>query len=139
VRLTKQSDFPAWVSNHINRKVVVYLMYIIANGVGSSCSNWYATAFTDTTSSTNPSSTSVSQAVGNFNVINYMSPHIYQINFPTQSFSQRTCTTGELCMFYGYLLPSTLQANYQISYINFGIPKEFGYSNLVTYTNCDMM
>jgi len=25
-------------------------MYQISNGVGSSCSNWYATAFTDTSS-----------------------------------------------------------------------------------------
>lgn len=98
-------------------------MYIISNGVGSSCSNWYATAFTDTSSSTTSSSNTVCQAVGNFNVINYQSPYIYQINFPTESFSQRTCTTGQLCMFYGYLLPSTLQSSYQVSYINFGIPK----------------
>jgi hypothetical protein len=98
-------------------------MYTISNGVGSSGSNWSATAFTDTTSWLISSSTAVSQAVGNFNVIPYQSPNIYQINFPTQSFSKRTCTTGQLCMFYGYLLPSTLQSSYQVSYINFGIPK----------------
>jgi hypothetical protein len=28
-------------------------------------------------------------------------------NFPTQAFSKRTCRTNQLCMFYGYLLPST--------------------------------
>jgi hypothetical protein len=29
IRLTKQSDFPAWNINHINRKIIIYLMYTI--------------------------------------------------------------------------------------------------------------
>lgn len=41
-------------------------------------------------------------------------------------------------MFYGYLLPSTPQASYQIKYFDYTIPSEFLYSNLLSYDSCDM-
>ena len=41
-------------------------------------------------------------------------------------------------MFYGYLLPSTAQASYQIKYFDYTIPNEFMYSNLLAYDSCDM-
>lgn len=41
-------------------------------------------------------------------------------------------------MFYGYLLPTTPQASFQIKYMDYTIPNEFKYSNLVSYNRCDM-
>jgi hypothetical protein len=41
-------------------------------------------------------------------------------------------------MFYGYLLPTTPQASFQIKYMDYTIPAEFKYSNLVAYNGCDM-
>ena len=122
MRLTKPTNFPAWESAFINRKIELYLQYIIADNLaGTNTGDWYATAYTDPTSTS--STYMVSQAKGKFYVINYMSPYIYVINFYTQSFTTRTCHTGEQCMFYGYLLPSTLSSNNQISYMDYTIPR----------------
>lgn len=41
-------------------------------------------------------------------------------------------------MFYGYLLPSTPQASFQIKYMDYTVPPEFKYSNLLSYDQCDM-
>ena len=41
-------------------------------------------------------------------------------------------------MFYGYLLPTTLQAAFQIKFMDYTIPAEFKYSNLLSYNGCDM-
>lgn len=41
-------------------------------------------------------------------------------------------------MFYGYLLPTTPQASFQIKYMDYTIPTEFMYSSLLSYDSCDM-
>jgi hypothetical protein len=41
-------------------------------------------------------------------------------------------------MFYGYLLATTSISDYQISYMDFTIPSEFAYSNLVNYDKCNL-
>jgi hypothetical protein len=137
VRITKNSDFPAWTAAFINKKITVYLMYTISTSLlGLQSSNWVATTYTDAASTS--SSLRVSSAVGSFYVELYQSPYIYKIDFFTYSFTKRICEAGEKCMFYGYLLPSTLQANFQIKYFDYTIPSEFIYSNLLSYDSCDM-
>lgn len=137
VRITKNSDFPTWVPGFINKKIIVYLMYTISTGLlNTTISNWVATTFTDPTSTS--SSLRVSEGYGNFYVDVYQSPYIYKIDFFTSSFTNRICQTGQQCMFYGYLLPSTLQTSYQIQYFDYTIPPEFMYSNLQSYDSCDM-
>lgn len=93
VRITQNSNFPAWTSAFINKKVVVYLMYTISQGLlGISCQNWVATTYTHpTTVNTN---LRVSEAVGNFSVELYESPYIYKVDFFTYSFTKRICETG---------------------------------------------
>ncbi len=119
IQLIKQKDFPAWDSGFINRKVIIYLKYTIATSVAVACSDWVATAYTGLSVS---SSNVVSQAKGFFNVDQFISPSINAINFPTKSFSKRTCKTNEKCMFYGYLYPSTLYSDTPISYMTFTLP-----------------
>lgn len=80
----------------------------------------------------------VSSAVGNFPIIEYMSPYIYKINFPTEAFSKRTCRTNGQCMFYGYLLPSTEYSDTQLCHMVYTLPEEFKYSNLKNYDSCVM-
>jgi hypothetical protein len=67
-----------------------------------------------------------------------MSPFIYKVDFFTFSFTKRICLTGEKCMFYGYLLPSTPYNSPLIKYMDYTIPAEFQYTNLVSYNACDL-
>lgn len=120
VMLYKQDNFPAWIPAHINRKIIVYLKYQIADWKTVSCNNWNVATYTITSG---PNSWyRVSEGVGNFNIIEYLSPYIYTINFPTKAFNKRTCRTNQLCMFYGYLLPSTPSSN-PIRYMTYTLPK----------------
>lgn len=58
VRITLQSDFPAWTSAFINKTVVLYIKYqITTNLLGANCSDWVAHAYT------HPSSTASSYKV----------------------------------------------------------------------------
>ena len=135
IKLYKQDNFPTWDSSFYNRNVVIYLKYTISNSKTGNSNSWYAHTYTaDTTSS----DYRVSQASGYFSIIEYQSPYIYKVNFPTQAFSKRTCRTSSTCMFYGYLLPSTLQSEIQLDYMTYTLPPEFGYSKLRTYDSCSM-
>lgn len=121
VVLNLQSDFPAWDTGFTQRNIYVYLSFQIANSQMVNSNNWYAYAYTD------PSSTSnnymVSQAVGKFPIVNYQLPFLYVINFPVESFGDRTCSIGEKCMFYGFLYPTTPFASIQIKYMTFVLPR----------------
>lgn len=131
-----QDNFPAWTPAFINKKIILYLKYQIANTVVGSCGNWVVATYTTTASTS--SQYRVSQGLGNFNIIEYKSPYIWSIDFPTMAFNKRTCRTSQQCMFYGYLLPSTPLAVIPLSYMTFTLPQQFGYSNLTTYTACKM-
>lgn len=134
--LYMQDNFPAWNSGFINKKVIVYLKYQIANWKTVTSNSWNVATYTLTSG---PNSWyRVSEGWGTFNIIEYLSPFIYKINFPTQAFSKRTCRTSQLCMFYGYLLPSTDFAAIPLRYMTYTLPPEFGYSNLTTYSACKM-
>jgi len=136
VVLNLQSDFPAWTANFTQRKIYVYLKYSIANSQTVQSNNWYAYAYTDPSSTT--SYYLVSQAQGNFPIVEYQSPFLYVINFPTRSFSQRTCTIGQKCMFYGFIYPTTpkgVVAN-NVASLTFLLPKEFNYSSLQSFDSC---
>jgi hypothetical protein len=137
VRIIKQDKFPEWNAAMTAKKVVVYLKYTInQNQIGGNTGNWYAYGINHLTSTS--STYQICRAHGNFYVDDFLSPYIYKINFPTLSFSKRTCRTNEVCMFYGYLLPSTLSSEYTIGYMDYVLPSEFGYSNLIDYTACVM-
>ncbi len=93
LRITLQSDFPVWQPDFINRNIIIYLKYTISQALlGSNCNDWIARAYTHVSSNSN--NYVVSQARGNFYVINYMSPYIYKIDFFTLSFMKRICLTG---------------------------------------------
>ena len=135
LKLYKQDNFPDWDTSFYNRNVVIYLKYTISNSKSGNSNYWYAYAYT-----TNAVNTDylVSRAQGYFPIIEYQSPYIYKVNFPTQAFSKRTCRTNSKCMFYGYLLPSTLQSDIQLNYMTYTLPPEFGYSKTRTYDSCSM-
>ncbi len=120
VQLIMQDNFPTWTSAFINKKVVLYLKYQIANSVTGSCSNWDVATYTALTTN---SQYRVSEGWGNFNIIDYKSPYIWSIDFPTMAFNKRTCRTSQQCMFYGYLLPSTPLAVIPLSYMTFTLPQ----------------
>ena len=130
-----QDNFPDWNENFTDKKVVIYLKYTIHNSKSGNSNNWYAAAYTSTSYDNDKR---VSQASGTFPISEYQSPFIYKINFPTQAFSKRTCRTNQLCMFYGYLLPSTLYSDIQIRYMTYTLPPEFGYSSTTNYDRCSM-
>lgn len=136
LQIIKQDNFPEWTPAFIDKKVVIYLKYTIEDWKYTSSSNWYLHAYTVTGSTS--SWNRVSQAVGTHHIDIYQSPYIYKINFPTQAFSKRTCRTNEICMFYGYLLPSTEYSDIPLRYMTYTIPSEFGYSNLTSYSKCAM-
>lgn len=93
MRITQNSDFPAWKPAFINKKVVLYLMYTISQTIlGLPCADWVATTYTHPTLTS--SNLRVSQGVGHFNVELYQSPYIYKIDFFTYSFTKRICETG---------------------------------------------
>jgi hypothetical protein len=121
VRINLQSDFPVWNSGFINRKIYVYLRYTISNGQYNYGTNWTATAYAD------PSSTSsnylIAQANGRFAIVEYQLPYLYVISLFTKSFTQRTCTVSQQCMFYGFLLPTTPSSTKVITRMTFELPK----------------
>lgn len=120
VMLYKQDNFPAWDASFINKKIIVYLKYQIANWKTGSSNSWNVATYTITSAN---SWYRVSEGTGTFSIIEYLSPFIYKINFPTQAFSKRTCRTSQLCMFYGYLLPSTPLATIPLRYMTYTIPR----------------
>ena len=127
LKLLKQDNFPAWDASFYNRKVILYLKYIINNNNKSgTSSSWTATAYTQDIVS---SEYRVSAATGTFEISEFQSPHISKINFLTKAWNKRTCKTNQLCMFYGYLLPSTLISDIPIEYMTFTLPREFNYSS----------
>jgi hypothetical protein len=105
VKILKQDNFPTWTSAFINKKVIIYLKYQIADWKTVASNSWNVATYTIT--STPDAWYRVSEGTGYFSITEFLSPFIYAINFPTQAFSKRTCRTNQLCMFYGYLLPST--------------------------------
>lgn len=136
VRLTLPSKFPAFDSTFPTRSIIIYLEYIIVDTVTTvNINNWVATAYAGTTE-TNVDL--ISQAVGKFAIAPYISPPISSVDFHTTSFTSRTCTINDQCMFYGYLLPSTLKTSYQISKMVFTLPPEFGYAPITSLTKCLM-
>ena len=136
MKIIRQDNFPEWQPDWINKKVVIYLKYTISNSRTVESNRWYISAYTYEGSTS--SVYRVSQGWGTHHIDEYQSPYIYKINFPTQAFSKRTCRTNELCMFYGYLLPSTPTSSMSIRYMTYTLPPEFGYSPLRTYDRCSM-
>lgn len=136
VMLNLQSDFPTWTANFTGRSINVYLRYTILTSQMSYSNYWYARAYTE------PSSTSwyyqVSQATGRFSIVEYQTPFLYVISLFTRSFQQRTCNINEMCMFYGFLFPSTPTSTLAISYMSFLLPKEFNYSTAQTLDSCTL-
>ena len=128
------SDFPAWNSATTQRSIYVYVRYTILNSKTVSSNNWQAYAYADPSSQS--SNYYVSYAVGNFPIVEYQLPYLYVINFPTRSFSQRTCTVGQQCMIYGFLYPTTPSSSIVINRMTFLLPKEFNYSSLQTFDTC---
>ena len=90
--INMQDNFPAWVPAYIDRKVVIYLKYVIADYMSTISNQWSISAYTHASSTS--SWNRVSQAVGTHHIDIYQSPYIYKINFPTQAFSKRTCRTN---------------------------------------------
>jgi hypothetical protein len=134
VTLNLQSDFPTWTSNFTQRNILVYLRFTIATSQMNFGNSWTAYAYSD------PSSTStqylISQATGLFPIVNYQLPYLYIINLFTKSFSQRTCTINQKCMFYGFIYPTTSQATIPITKMTFLLPREFNYSTASTLNAC---
>ena len=116
------------------KKVVLFIEYQIGAYSGNT-GNW---EFNTYTADSLDSRFRVSQGFGLFPISEWVSPEIYTVQFPTQSFSKRTCTTRQLCMLYGYLLPSTSFADHPLDYMTYTIPSEFGYSSITTYDGCSM-
>ena len=135
LKLYKQDNFPEWDSSFLNKKIAIYVKYTITDSKTGNSYNWQATAYT--TDQIN-NDYRVSLATGNFPIIEYKSPEMYKIDFLTKAFNKRTCRTESLCMLYGYLLPSTLISETQISYMTFTLAPEFGYSSITTYDSCAM-
>jgi hypothetical protein len=136
VRLTLPSSFPAWDTTFPGRSVILYLEYIIADHVVTATLNdWIAIAYAGTTET---NADLISRANGKFDIAPYISPPISSVDFHTTSFTSRTCTTNDQCMFYGYLLPSTEQSSYQISKMVFTLPREFSYAPITSLTKCLM-
>lgn len=136
VRLTKPANFPAWDASFISRKIIVYLRYNILSSLGANgMSNWVATAYAGTTQTTNDL---ISQGTGTFVIAPYVSPPISSVDFHTTSFNSRTCTINDQCMFYGYLLPSTLYSEYVIRKMVFTLPPEFKYAAITSMSACLM-
>ena len=88
--LLKQDNFPAWNSGFINKKVVIYLKYQIANWKYTTSNTWNVNTYTIASTNT---WYRVSQGWGTFDIIEYVSPYIDKINFPTQAFSNPSYTT----------------------------------------------
>lgn len=119
LRLLKQSNFPEWTSDFTQKKIILYLKYTINDNKYVTSNTWNAYAYTLNSVDNNYL---VSQATGVFLIIEYLSPYIYKINFPTQAFSKRTCRTNQICMFYGYLFPTTLSTPVPVQYMTYTIP-----------------
>lgn len=51
LQLIKQDNFPAWTSAYINKKVVIYLRYIIADWLSGTSGNWNVNTYTYITTS----------------------------------------------------------------------------------------
>lgn len=64
--LLKQDNFPTWNSGFINKKVVIYLKYQIADSQIGSCNNWNVNTYTITSVN---NWYRVSEGWGNFNII----------------------------------------------------------------------
>ena len=111
------------------------MKYTISNSKSGNSNYWYAAAYTSTSVNNDYR---VSQASGYFPIIEYQSPYIYKIDFWTQSVKERTCETNGLCMFYGYLEPSTPYSSIPITKMLFTLAPEFGYSKLQSYDSCVM-
>ena len=136
VKLNKQSDFPAWTSDHTARSIFIYLRYTISDGQNNYGNYWNAYAYTHATSTS--SDYLVSQAQGRFAIVEYLLPYLYVISLYTKSFTQRTCAVDQQCMFYGFLLPSTLQSDIAVRYMTFLLPQEFGYTPTRTLNKCTL-
>ena len=121
LKINLQSDFPAWTSNFTGRPIFLYLRYTIADYKTNNGNTWTAAAYTHLTSTS--SDYRVSRATGNFPIVEYLLPFLYVISLWTKSFVQRTCTITEKCMFYGFLLPSTLKTDRAIRYMTFHLPR----------------
>jgi hypothetical protein len=128
------SNFPAWTNAITQRSIYIYIRYTILNSKTVQSNDWYAYAYTDPSSSS--SIYAVSYATGHFPIVEYQLPFLYVINFPTRSFSQRTCTLGQQCMIYGFIYPTTPSATMVIDHMTFLLPKEFNYSSLQTFDSC---
>jgi hypothetical protein len=136
IKINLQSDFPAWTSNFTSRSVYVYLRYTISNSQVSYSNYWTSQSYAD--SSNTNSNYLVAQGTGRFAIVEYQLPYLYVISLFTRSFGQRTCTINQKCMFYGFLLPSTLPATMTISSMTFLLPKEFNYSTTPTFNKCTL-
>lgn len=121
VKLNKQSDFPSWNSTYTARSIFIYLRYTISNGQYNYGNYWNAYSYTHLTSTS--SNYLVAQANGRFPIVEYLLPYLYVISLYTKSFTQRTCAVEQQCMFYGFLLPSTLQSDIAIRYMTFLLPR----------------
>lgn len=133
--LYPQDNFPDWQTSFTDKNIVIYLKYTIHDSKSGNSNAWNAHAYTITSVN---SEYRVSQASGTFPIDEFQSPYIYKVNFPTEAFSKRTCRINELCMFYGYLLPSTQYATTQLRYMVYTLPQEFGYSKNTDYDKCQM-
>lgn len=119
--LRKSNNFPEWTSAFTNKKVILYLKYTISNSCSGSSNDWLVRAYTKNDVDDDYE---VARATGNFVISELKSPHIYKINFPTQAFSKRTCRVNQICMFYGYLLPSTASNSpLRVSYMTYTLPE----------------
>ena len=136
VRLAMQSDFPDWTNNFTGRSVFIYLRYTIQNYQNNQGNWWYANAYTHLTSRDNYYY--VAQAKGRFDIVNYELPFLFVISLWTKSFIQRTCKIGEQCMFYGFLLPSTLKTSMTINRMSFELPREFNYTTTQKINRCTL-
>lgn len=136
VRVNLQSDFPSWTSNFTGRSLFIYLRYTISNGQYNYGNNWTARAYADVSSTS--SNYLISQATGRFAIVEYLLPYLYVISLYTKSFVQRTCTIGEQCMFYGFLLPTTPSSTMAIDSMTFLLPKEFNYTTTQTLDKCTL-
>ena len=119
-----QSDFPTWNDNFTQRDIFIYLRYTISNSKTVSSNNWYVYTYSALTYS---SWYMISQATGNFPIVEYLTPYLYVINFPTKSFNTRTCTTEQKSMFYGFIYPSTPSSTLGITRMTYILPREFKY------------
>ncbi len=136
IKINLQTDFPAWTANYTSRSIFVYLRYVIANYQTVNSNYWTAQAFANPTNTN--SNFLVAQGTGRFAIVEYQLPFLYVISLFTRSFGQRTCIINQQCMFYGFLLPSTPQANLTIRSMTFLLPKEFNYSTAQTFDRCTL-